>query len=530
MTPTLRHPSRQLLVALACVALSAAPALAQSAAGTLRFVPQGDVKVMDPGFTTNYQTRNFGYLVFDTLFALDAKGKPQPQMVDRFSQSADGKQWSFTLRPGLKFHDGQPVTAADCIASLERWSTKDSYGRAMVTAGARWQAVDDRTFTLSLQEPFGLVLEALSKVSSFAPFILPARLIKAAGNGPVNNPIGSGPFVFKRDEWAPGSKLVFVRNPDYAGRSEPASFLAGNKTPRLARIEWVILPDANSATAALKNGEVDMLEVVPPEQIAPLSAEPGVRVAAAGAYQASLILNTTQPPFNNAKARQAFLQAVNQEKFVAAMGYPAHMRLKYCASLFMCGSANETAAGAAPYAKPDLDKAKRLLAESGYRGEKVVLLVPTDNQPLNGAALVAQQTLKQVGFNVDAQSMDWASLVSRRVSKEAVERGGWSAYATYAVSSSADSPLSNFMLGASCGNSMPGWPCDKTLDELRGAWLRESVPARRREALDKFQARAYESLPYIPLGQYAGAFAVRKNVLHAELLDSDVPSLWLLAK
>lgn len=524
-----RAPLVKLLAAVACVALLA-PALAEPIAGTLRFVPQSDVKVMDPGFTTNYQTRNFGYLVFDTLFGLDAKGKPQPQMVDKFSRSADGRQWSFTLRPGLKFHDGQPVTSADCIASLERWSTKDSYGRAMLEAGARWKAVDDKTFTLSLDEPFGLVLEALSKVSSFAPFILPARRIKAAGNGPVNDAIGSGPFVFKRDEWAPGSKLVFVRNPDYVGRNEPASFLAGNKKPLLARIEWIILPDANSATAALKNAEVDMLETIPPDQIASLDAEPGVRVVTAGAYQASLILNETQAPFNNEKARQALLMAVNQEKFVAAMGYPAHMRMKYCASLFMCGGPNETSAGATPYAKPDLQKAKRLLAESGYHGEKVVLMVPTDNQPLNGAALVAMQTLRQVGFNVDAQSMDWATLVSRRLSKEPVERGGWSAYATFAVSSSADSPLSNFMLGASCGNSMPGWPCDTKLDDLRKAWLKEPVPAARREILDRFQERAYQSLPYVPVGQYAGAFAVRKNVLHSELLASDVPSLWMLSK
>jgi peptide/nickel transport system substrate-binding protein len=519
----------KLLTVFACTGLLT-PSFAQPTADTLRYVPQSDVKVMDPGFTTNYQTRNFGYLVFDTLFGLDAKGRPQPQMIDKFSRSADGRQWSFTLRPGLKFHDGQPVTSADCIASLERWSTKDSYGRAMIDAGARWKAVDDKTFTLSLDEPFGLVLEALSKVSSFAPFILPARLIKAAGNGPVNDAIGSGPFIFKRDEWAPGSKLVFVRNPAYVGRSEPASFLAGNKKSLLPRIEWLILPDANSATAAVRNGEVDMLEVIPPDQIATLYTEPSVRVAAAGAYQASLILNETQAPFNNEKARQALLMAVNQEKFVAAMGYPANLRMKYCASLFMCGSANETSAGAAPYAKPDLEKAKRLLAESGYHGEKVVLLVPTDNQPLNGAALVAMQTLKQVGFNVDAQSMDWATLVSRRVSKEPVERGGWSAYATFAVSSSVDSPLSNFMLGASCGNSMPGWPCDKKLDDLRKAWLKEPVPAARRKILDQFQERAYQSLPYVPVGQYSGAFAVRKNVQHSELLDSDVPTLWMLSK
>lgn len=516
------------LLSAAALACSAAVSFAQSS--VLRYVPQSDVKVLDPSFTTNYQTRNFGYLVYDTLFAPDAKGEPQPQMVEKYTASADGKQWTFTLRAGLEFHDGQPVTAADCVASLERWSERDSFGRAMVAAGAKWQARDARTFTLTLSEPFGLVREALAKVSSHAPFMMPAHSLKAAGSGPVNDAIGSGPYRFKRDEWAPGNKLVFVRNTSYVGRSEAASFLAGNKKGQIDRIEWLVLPDANSAAAALRAGEVDMMEMVPPDQIASLRQDPAIRVAAAGAYQASLIVNQLQPPFNNPKARQALLQAVNQEKFVAGMGYPDNMRMKYCASFFMCGSANESTAGAAPYAQPDLPKAKRLLAESGYRGEKVVLLVPGDNQPLNGAALVAMQTMKQVGFNVEAQSMDWATLVSRRVSKEPVERNGWSAYATFGVSSSIDSPLSNFMLGAACGNSMPGWPCDRQLDELRAAWLKEVDPAKRRAMLDKFHERAYEAVPYIPLGQYAGAFAVRRNVKHSEQLTTDVPTLWMLAK
>lgn len=521
-------PLASLLVATT-LAFTSAGTVAQQPK-TLRFVPQADLKILDPVFTTNYQTRNFGYMVYDTLFAQDARGVPKPQMVDQYTSSKDGKQWSFTLRPGLKFHDGTAVTAADCVASLERWAEKDNYGRAMVAAGAKWQAVGANTLTLTLREPFGLVLEALSKVSSLTPFIMPARLAKSAGTGPLVEAIGSGPFMFKRDEWAPGNKVVFVRNPDYAARKEPPSFLAGSKKAGVDRVEWLILPDANSATAALRNGEVDMLELVAPDNLAALRADSQIRISAAGAYQGALILNHLHPPFSSPKARQALLYAVHQEKFVAGMGYPLDMRLKHCASFFMCGSANDTSAGSAPFHKPDMVKAKELLTESGYKGEKVVLLVPTDMPALNAAALVAMQTMKEIGFKVEAQSMDWASIVSRRVKKDSVDRGGWSAYATFAVESSVDSPLTNFMLGAACGNSMPGWPCDKPLDELRSAWTGETVPAKRKMVLDSFHKRAYEAVPYIPLGQYSGAFAVRKNVKNSELLASDVPTVWMLEK
>lgn len=505
------------------------PANAQPT-GTVHFVPQSDLKVLDPLYTTNYVTRNFGYMVYDTLFARDANNEPRPQMVQAYTKSPDGKEWTFTLRPGLKFQDGSPVTSADCIASLLRWEKMDSYGHAMAEAGANWNAIDKHTFKLTLSKPFGLILEALSKVSSYAPFIMSKKAIDAAGSGPVTRIDSHGPYIFKRDEWAPGNKIVFVRNPDYIGRSDPPSYLAGDKAASNEQVEWVILPDANTASAALMSGAVDMLELVPPDNVPSLLADPDLKVSNGGAYQASLIVNQLYPPFNNAKARQALLYAVNQEEFMAGMGYTQDMRVKHCSTFFICGSTNETNAGSDPFQKPDITKAKQLLAESGYQGEKVVVLVPTDYANLKSAALITVQAMKKIGLNVDAQSMDWATIVSRRVKKDSPEKGGWSAYATFAVASSVDSPLSNFMLGASCGNDMPGWPCDKELDELRNSWIRATDTAERKKALDAFQRRAFKTVPYIPLGQYYGVFAVNKNVQNYQALRYDVPTLWRLAK
>ncbi|HZV91575.1 MAG TPA: ABC transporter substrate-binding protein, partial [Caldimonas sp.] len=295
------------------------------------------------------------------------------------------------------------------------------------------------------------------------------------------------------------------------------------------RVEWLYLPDSNSSTAALKNGEVDMIEQVPPDYITPLRSDPNITVGSGGSYQGFIVFNQLFPPFDNPKVRQAVLHAVNQEKFVAALGYPLDMRMTYCATWFICGGPNQTEAGAEPFRKVDVAKAKQLLAEGGYKGEKVVVLVPTDITYLNAGALVTVQTLKSIGMNVDAQTSDWATITARRAKKSAPDAGGWNVYVTVAGEFDVNSPMTNAYLSAACGNSLPGWPCDKTLDEIRTAWVRETVPAKRKELLDRFQERAFQAVPYAYFGQYSPAYAARKSIKH---LDEywGIPTLWALDK
>ncbi|WP_295379825.1 ABC transporter substrate-binding protein [uncultured Pseudacidovorax sp.] len=526
---------RRLLASLAALSLGAAaslcslPTLAQTK--TLKVVAHADVKILDPTFTTAYITRNFGYMVYDMLFGLDDKGVPKPQMVDKYSTSKDGRLWTFTLRPGLKFSDGSPVTAADAVASMQRWTGRDSIGRAMTAISSpEWKAVDATTFTLTLKEPFGLVLEGLSKPSGFPPVIMPERLAKLPTTSPISEVLGSGPYVFKRDEWVPGNKAVFVRNPHYVPRTEAASNLAGSKKSAFDRVEWLYLPDANSAISALQKGEVDLIEQVPPDYILPLRADANVKVQASGSWQGWMVMNQLHPPFNNPKVRQAVAKAVNQERFMAAMGYPRDMRLTSCVSFFLCGGTNESFAGAEPFRTPDLAQAKKMLADAGYKGEKVVLLLPSDVTYLNAEGLMAAQTLRSLGMNVDVQTSDWATIGARRAKREAPDAGGWSMYVTVAGGFDADSPITNAYLSAACGNSLPGWPCDQKLDELRMAWLKATDPARRKEALDAFHARAWEALPYVNVGQYSPAIAARKELKGVEKLSGGLPLVWQLDK
>ncbi|CAP40614.1 ABC transporter substrate-binding protein [Bordetella petrii] len=523
----------RLLTAFAATALAAAcviaPAAAQAEGKTLRIVPHADLKVLDPTFTTAYITRNFGYMVYDTLFAMDAKGEPQPQMVDSYKASEDKKTWTFVLRDGLKFSDGQPVKAADCVASLQRWTARDNIGRALTAAGGKWQAVDDKTFTLTLERPFGLVLDGLAKVSSYPAFILPERLAKMPADRPLTEVVGSGPYLFKRDEWLPGSKVVFVRNPDYVARSEAPSGLAGSKRSHVDRVEWVVLPDSNSAVAALKNKEVDMIEQTPPDYIEPLRAEAGIKVGVIEQNQAYMVLNQALPPFNNIKARQAVAHMIDQAKFVAAMGYPPDLRRDYCATFFICGSTNDTDAGSKPYAKPDLAAAKQALGESGYKGEKIVVMLPTTPTYLNSATLVAVQALQELGMNLDIQSMDWASMTARRSKKSPLDQGGWNVFLSSASEFNVNSPLNNTYLAATCGNTLPGWPCDKELDELRVQWIAAVDPAERKQLLDRFQERAYQAFPNIPVGQFSRTYSADKSLKNLDLAWS-VPNVWVLDK
>jgi peptide/nickel transport system substrate-binding protein len=227
----------------------------------IKMIPGGDLKIIDPIQNASYISRNHGYMVYDTLFSVDSKGQVKPQMIDTYTLSPDKKTYTFTLRQGLKWHDGAPVTAADCVASIKRWGAKDVSGTLVMRELASLDVVNERTFTLTLKQPFGLVIDALGKPSSNVPFMMPERIAKTDPNQQITDATGSGPFIFKKDEWVPGNKVVYVKNPNYVPRNEPADGLSGGKVVKVDRVEWIYIPDQNTALAALTNGEADIFEL-----------------------------------------------------------------------------------------------------------------------------------------------------------------------------------------------------------------------------------------------------------------------------
>ena len=493
--------------------------------GTLKFITQNDLKVLDPFWTTAYISRNHGYMIYDVLFALDDKLNVQPQMVETWDVSQDRLRYTFTLRDRLQWHDGQPVTSADVIASLKRWGQRDSQGKLLMGAIERLDVVSERTFQLVLKEPFGMVLEALAKPSSNVPFMMPARVAATPADEQVKETIGSGPFIFVKEEWQPGHRVVYVRNPSYVPRAEPPSFAAGGKHVYVDRVEWLYIPAPATASAALEAGEVDYWESVPLDFVARIEKNPSLTAAIVDPLgsQGQIRPNHLHPPFHHKKARQALLSMVNQETYLrAAVGEQRFWRP--CGAFFMCGSPWETDIASDPVMHQDLQKARQLMQEAGYDGRPVVLLNNTDNPVNHSMALVTQQLLTKIGVKVDLQSMDWGTLVSRRAEKKAPAEGGWNMFLTSWVFSDLYTPAVNQPVDGACDRAWFGWYCSEAMQKLRTEWARAEDSAKRKELVEEIQRLAYDEVPYVPLGQWTQRRAYRSHV--KGVLPFAAPLLW----
>ncbi|WP_188484209.1 ABC transporter substrate-binding protein [Marivita lacus] len=498
-------------------------ATGESAEEVLRIKPSGDVKVLDPMLGSDSMARNYGYMVYDTLFAVDADLKIQPQMVDAWSKSDDGMTYTFTLRDGLKFSDGATVTSADVIASLKRWSVNDSLGQQLNTNGATYAEVDAKTFTLTLSKPWGLVIDALGKPGAPVPFIMPARIADAtAPTDPVKDYTGSGPFMFVAEEWVPGAKLVFTKNPHYTPRAEAASGFAGGKVAHMDRVEWLIIPDQQTAIDALKKGEIDINEDLAADLIPLAKQDPNVVVTKQdeiGVAQ-QIRLNTLQPPFNNPKVRQAVLHAVDGNDFLAAVLDDPSLG-KVCPSFFICSSPYFTDAG---FPAPDLEKAKQMLAESGYDGTPVVLLDATENTNIHAFVTVADQLLQEIGMNTRVEAMDWATITTRRKSKDPVDAGGWSIFISGPGGLDYLEPVSHLGLRSNCENAWFGWPCDDQIETMRADFAGLSDLEERKALAAKIQARALETVPYVPI---AVQYQIRAHAANLTgILTPPAPVYW----
>ena len=497
--------------ALAMAAVLAAPAALAQGQKVLKFIPQADLRILDPISTTAYITRNHGYMIYDTLFAIDAKFQVQPQMVDKYEVSNDKLTYTFTLRDGLKFHDGTPVTAEDCVASLKRWGARDAVGKLMMPALSKMAPVDKKTFVIELETPFGLVPDALGRPSASPSFIMPARLAATDPNEQVKDVIGSGPFKFSKDEWQPGNRVVYLKNADYVPRKENPSGAAGAKRPLVDRVEWRYIPDPATAGAALEAGEVDYWENLPLDFAPRLEKNPALSVFVTDPKGSQGILrpNHLHPPFNNKKARQALLLAVDQKNYLqAVIGHEKYY--KVCPSVFMCGGLPYESAAGAP--KPDLERARQLFKESGYDGRPVVVLDPTDTPYAHAPSLVTVEMLKSIGANPDLQAMDWSTMVARRAKKEAPTAGGWNVFHTWSTSFDTMTPAVSAVLGGEGEKSWFGWPTSPGIEKLRADFAREPNEAKRRAIAEKVQVLAYDEVPYVPWGQFVIPGAFRKNV------------------
>jgi len=473
---------------LACAALLVAgvfltnPAYAQPIAPDriLRMVPNADLQTLDPINTTAGVVQSHAHMIYDQLFGRDASQRPQPQMVQSWAKSEDSLTWTFQLRDGLKFHDGALVTATDVIASLRRWGARDPHGRQIMAITEAMEAsADGKSFTWRLKRPYGLMLDALSKPAGNMPAIMPARIAATDPFTAITETIGSGPFIFVREEWVPGSRVVYRRNPDYAPRAEPASGTAGGKVAHVDRVEWLNIANAQTAVLALIQGEIDYIESPGVDFLSMLQRR-GMRIIRTNTLGAPgmIRMNHIHPPFNDARARQALMLLVNQEEILQAM-FPDPALYQVCHAFFVCGSPQETNAG-----------------------------VP---QGLGSAAarLQARQLLQASGYD---GAMDFASMAGRRANRRPPAEGGWHIGLTFWNGLGASDPVGNVPMQASCERAWPGWPCDAQHQALIDAFPYAANDGERRQILERLHESAYRLVPYVPYGQWYLPSAIRPQL------------------
>src|ERR1700753_3758375 len=333
-------------LALSALAFSTALTSPAMAAGkTVLAKMHSDLRVIDPLFTTAYITRDHGYMIYDTLIATDSSFKIQPQMAD-WKISDDKLTYTFTLRDGLKWHDGAPVTAEDCVASLKRWARVDSMGQRLMDFTASLEATDAKTITLKLKEPYGLVLESIGKTSSYTPFMMPKRLAETPPGQQIKEQIGSGPFKFVQAEFQPGVKAVYEKNKDYVPRKEPPSWTSGGKVVKVDRVEWITMADAQTAVNALQSGDIDFMENPSWDLLPVLAANPDIKIDTLNKFGFQTLgrMNFLYPPFDNPKIRRAAFLAMNQKDVLDALvGNPKYYKI--CGAFFICDTPFATDVG-----------------------------------------------------------------------------------------------------------------------------------------------------------------------------------------
>ena len=488
------------------------------AAGTnvLKFIPQADLATLDPVWTTAYVTRNHGLLVFDTLFGVDGAFQAQPQMVGGVETSPDGKQWTLTLRDGLKFHDGSPVLGRDCVASIQRWSKRDSFGQALMAATDELSAPTDKTIVFKLKQPFPLLPSALGKIGSNICPMMPERLAKTDPFTQVTEMVGSGPYRFKADERVSGAKVVYERFADYVPRpSGSPDWIAGPKVAHFDRVEWTVIPDAATALGALQTGEQDWWEQ-PTFDLLPIlkkDAHLNIDTLDPSGSPSMLRFNQLFPPFDNPAIRRALLGAVDQADFMTAVAGTDPSGWRAGVGYFPPGSPLASDVGmSALKGPPDYAKVKQDLAAAGYKNEKIVVMVASDFPVLNAMGMVGADMLQKAGMNVDLQTTDWGSIVQRRASKKPPSEGGWNVFFTSFFGIDQYTPASHLGLRGNGANAWFGWPTDQKLEDLRTAWFSAPDEAARKEIGRQIQAEAFQSVPYLPIGEYFQPTAYNKSL------------------
>jgi peptide/nickel transport system substrate-binding protein len=506
---------RAVLAGAAALALVGPHVARSQARRVLKFGLSGDLAILDPISNSAAPTRNHGYLVFDTLYGLDDDYRPQPQMLAGHSIEDDAKSWTLTLRDGLRFHDNTPVLAGDVVASLRRWARRDGFGATLMDATDTLSALSDRALRFRMKRPFPLLPDALGKISSYMPLIMPERLASTDPFKQAPEIVGSGPFRFVADQFVPGSHVVYEKFAGYVPRAnDPARMTAGGKVANFDRVEWMVMPDSAAAAGALQTGEIDWWDLPSPDLLPVLRRTGKIKVEVTDTTGAIPVLrfNALQPPFNNPAIRRAVLRAIDQTEMLSAYSQDSTL-WRAGMGVYPPGTAMANTAGLDQLFGPtDLVRAQRELKEAGYQGEKVAMLVATDGVLINALSAVLADLFKRIGMNVDYRATDIGTVFQRRTSKAPVDHGGWSCFVITFAGTDLMNPAVSVLTQGNGEAGYYGWTTSARLEALRAAWLQAGDPAEQKRICEQIQLQVWEDAPYVPLGEVFAPTAYRGDL------------------
>lgn len=525
---------RQFLTSTAAVGtgLLAAPrlSLAQNSK-VLRFIPQANLSSLDAVAGTQYVVRNAAMLVWDTLYGVNSKLEPKPQMAEGATVSDDGLTWTFKLRPGLVFHDGEKVLPKDVIASMKRWMVRDTMGQIIAKQLVAMEGPDDTTVVIKMTKPFPKMLFAVGKANAPMCLIMPERVANTDPFKMITEFVGSGPMKFAKDEWVPGSKAIFTKFDQYQPRNEPSDWSSGGKKMYFDRIEWTIIPDAATAAGALQSGEADWWENPIPDLVPLLKKQAGLNVDIADPLGniGDMRFNHLYPPFNDVRARRAVMMALSQADFMGAVVGDDPALWKACPSFFTPGTPGYNTVGGEILEGPrKIEAAKALLKEAGYNGEKIVMLVPTDVAITKAEGDVAADLLAKIGMNVDYQALDWGTVGARRAKKDPPAQGGWNIFFTWHAGADCINPAPYTALVATGDTAWFGWPKSEAVQAGIADWYAAPDAAAEHAALEKTNKAAFDDVVYAPTGFFLGYQSWSKKL--TGVVKAPFPVFWGVQK
>jgi len=486
-------------VAVVALLLPTPPLGAQEAprlGGVLKVAAIGEPPTLDIPMSTAVITYEIMWHVNESLFTYDKAWTPVPLLAESHAISDRGLRHTITLRKGVKFHNGKEMTAADVVPSIQRWGQVNSTGKLLWKTVESIEAKDPTTVVIHLKQPSASLLYGLSEPGAA---IYPKEVIEAAGDGTLKEFIGTGPYRFV--EHRADRHIKLARFKDYAARAEPSSGFGGKRTAYFDEILFIPVPDTAVRLAGVEAGEYhhamfvkqdawDRIKSLP--QIEPRIVKPRGWAVAVINHKAGLMTNK--------KLRQAFQAALDMEPIMLA-GFGSKEFYRLDPGLFFPEQAWHSTASANLYNQKDAVKARRLVQEAGYAKQPVRWITTKEYEFMYKNALVARQQLEAVGFVVDVQVVDWATLNSRTQKPEL-----WEVFSTGFVFSA--DPANHVALRC----TFQGWWCNEEKEKLLADLRLESDAKKRKAIVERIQTVFYDDVGSVKLGDYFTLDVARREL------------------